>query len=84
MLGVPILTARRSITPVEQNAWELHEHAVQLYYKRNFKESLAVFEEVRASLPNDLASDRYIDRCKRYIKEPPPNDWDGVEIMHEK
>ncbi|MDR0375647.1 MAG: HAMP domain-containing protein [Treponema sp.] len=83
-LGVPILTARRSITPVEQKAWKLHEHAVQLYYKRNFRESLAVFEEVRALLPGDLASDRYIDRCKRYIKEPPPENWDGVEIMHEK
>ncbi|MDR1219910.1 MAG: HAMP domain-containing protein [Treponema sp.] len=83
-LGALILTARRRITPVEQKAWKLHEHAVQLYYERNFGKSLAVFEEVRALLPNDLASDRYIDRCKRYIKEPPPEHWDGVEIMREK
>jgi class 3 adenylate cyclase/HAMP domain-containing protein len=83
-LGAPILTARRSVTPVEQKAWKLYEHAVQLYYERNFGKSLAAFEETKASLPNDIASERYIDRCKRYIKEPPPKDWDGVEIMREK
>ncbi|MDR2793437.1 MAG: HAMP domain-containing protein [Treponema sp.] len=83
-LGVPILTARRKITPAEQEAWQFHEDAVALYYERQFKESLAVFEKVRMLLPNDLASDRYIERCRRYIHEPPPGNWDGVEIMHEK
>jgi class 3 adenylate cyclase/HAMP domain-containing protein len=83
-LGVPVLTARRSITPVEQEAWNFHEHAVTLYYERRFKESLAVFEKVCLLLPNDLASARYIERCKRYIQAPPPEQWNGVEIMYEK
>jgi class 3 adenylate cyclase/HAMP domain-containing protein len=83
-VGVPILTARKEIMPVEQEAWKFHEYAVKLYYGRQFKESLEVFEKVSELLPNDLASARYIERCGRYIKAPPPKNWDGVEIMHEK
>jgi class 3 adenylate cyclase/HAMP domain-containing protein len=83
-LGVPILTARRKISRVEQEGWKLHEGAVKLYYEKKFKEALAIFEKVHSLLPNDIASDRYVERCRRYIKNPPLADWDGVEIMHEK
>ncbi len=83
-LGVPIRTTRKNISPVERDAWHFHENAVQLYYARKFKEALAVFEKVHSMIPHDLPSERYIERCRRYIQTPPPPDWDGVEIIHEK
>jgi class 3 adenylate cyclase len=82
--GVPILTTRKKLSPVEKEAWTFHENAVQLYYERHFDKALALFQKVYAMLPSDLPSERYIERCRRYIKNPPPPEWDGVEIMHEK
>jgi class 3 adenylate cyclase/HAMP domain-containing protein len=82
--GTPILTARKHISAQEKEAWNYHEEAVALYYERRFKESLAVFEKVSRILPNDDCAERFTERCRRYIIAPPPADWDGVEIMHEK
>ncbi|MDR0562167.1 MAG: HAMP domain-containing protein [Spirochaetaceae bacterium] len=83
-LGVPIFTARLSLTPKEQEIWKYHNEAAILYYEQRFQEALPYFEKALKILPEDLAAQRFEERCRVYIKNPPPADWDGVEIMHEK
>jgi class 3 adenylate cyclase/HAMP domain-containing protein len=83
-LGVPILTARTDISSVEKEAWKYHEEAVGFYYERKFNNALGAFTKVTDLLPGDLAAERFVERSQRYLKEPPAEDWDGVEIMHEK
>ena len=82
--GVPILTARREIGKTEADAWKLHEEAVELYYRRSFTRAAERFEKVLLLLSEDEIARQYLDRCRRYIHNPPPADWDGVEVMTEK
>ena len=54
------------------------------YRKRNFQTALKYFEEVLSFLSTDGPTKLYIDRCKQYIANPPPPDWDGVFTMTTK
>jgi class 3 adenylate cyclase/HAMP domain-containing protein len=82
--GVPIFTARLSITDKEKEGWKYYEEALLRYYDRKFQGALAGFQKVLSILPGDYAAESFEERCREYIKEPPPEDWNGVEIMHEK
>ncbi|MCA1949379.1 MAG: adenylate/guanylate cyclase domain-containing protein [Treponema sp.] len=82
--GVPILTARREISKTEAEAWKIHEEAVDLYYRRSFGRAAELFEKILALLPGDDIAAQYLERSHRYAKNPPPADWDGVEVMTEK
>ena len=83
-LGVPIFTAKLAITDVEKEAWQYHEQAVAYYYARDFNKAITNFSKVLSLLPNDFIADSFINRCNIYKSNPPPEDWDGVEVMHEK
>jgi len=83
--GVRIYTARRSVTPVEAKAWAVHEEAMAMYLARRFREASIMFRSVTDELgPDDYASAMMAERCGRYAVEPPPDDWDGVEVLHSK
>lgn len=82
--GVPILTARREISKTEAEAWKIHEEAVDLYYRRSFGRAAELFEKILALFPGDDIAAQYLERSHRYAKNPPPADWDGVEVMTEK
>ncbi|MBN2874390.1 MAG: HAMP domain-containing protein [Spirochaetales bacterium] len=83
--GVRIYTARRSLTDAEARAWETHEEAMRLYYGRRFREATELFRSVTHALgSDDFASTMMSERCARYTVDPPPDNWDGVEVLHEK
>lgn len=76
--GVSVWTARRTLSEVERKAWALHEHGFQLYLGRDFGKAVAYFSEVQALLPDDGPSRLFIERCRRFAKDPPPAGWNGV------
>ncbi|MDR2807781.1 MAG: adenylate/guanylate cyclase domain-containing protein [Spirochaetaceae bacterium] len=83
-LGIPIFTAKLSVTDTEKEAWKYHEDATVYYYSQDFQKALTGFTKVLSILPGDSIADTFAKRCYIYRSEPPPADWDGVEIMHEK
>jgi len=83
--GVRIYTARRKLTEAEARAWPLHEEAMIQYYARRFEEASKGFRAVTNILgADDFASVSLCERCIEYAKAPPPTEWNGVEVMHEK
>jgi len=83
--GVRIYTARRSVSPKEAAAWANHEEAMATFYARRFREAAILFRTVADDLgQDDYASVSMAERCDRYAKDPPPADWNGVEVLHEK
>jgi adenylate cyclase len=76
--GVSVWTARRTLSENERKAWALHEHGFQLYLSRDFGRAVSFFSEVQALLPGDEPSRMFIERCRRFSKDPPPPGWNGV------
>ncbi|MFQ3619804.1 MAG: tetratricopeptide repeat protein [Spirochaetales bacterium] len=50
----------------------------------DFEKALKAFEEALAFDPTDGPTQVYIERCKFYLQNPPPEDWDGVFVMKTK
>jgi class 3 adenylate cyclase/HAMP domain-containing protein len=82
--GVKIYTARKRLSEEENRAWTLHNTAMESYYRRDFDEAIGYFQNVQKIFPDDYASQLMIDRCNQFKVKPPPENWDGVEIMTEK
>jgi len=82
---VRIYTARRELTPAQAAAWANHEEAMATFYARRFREAAILFRSVADELgKDDYASTSMAERCDRYAASPPPPDWNGVEVLHEK
>jgi adenylate cyclase len=79
--GIGIYTSRSKLGPQEQQAWGLHEEAARLYYERGFQEALRLFQKVQKTLPEDRCSALFMERCRSYLKNPPPADWTGAIAM---
>lgn len=82
--GVKIFTVRRSLKPEEERVWSLHNEGMELYYARKFKEAERKFKAVLEIDPEDFNARQLLDRCIEYGKDPPPEGWDGVEVMKTK
>ena len=83
-LAIGVFVPRKELSETEAKAWALHEEALGLYYKRQFREAQAIFRQVRELLPKDQVSASFIERCQACLARPPGKDWTGAVIMTEK
>jgi hypothetical protein len=82
--GVKIYMVKRSLLPEEEKAWALHNQGMELYYRRSFREACTKFQQTLELLPGDFNAANLLARCTSYMADPPPEDWDGVEVMKTK
>jgi len=82
--GVKIYTISRNLDQNTARAWAIHNEGMECYYRRAFAEGAAAFEEVLSMLKDDFSAQNLLDRCRAYAVDPPPETWDGVEIMKSK
>lgn len=61
-----------------------YKKGIEYYRKRDFSNALSYFSECLKIDPEDGPSKVYLERCKEYIQNPPPSDWDGVFEMKTK
>ncbi len=79
--GIGIYTARKQLSPEQQQAWQLHAEALQLYYERGFEDAQRLFRKVHDLLPGDRPSEMFAERCRTHLSSPPPPDWTGAVAM---
>ncbi|MCB1143434.1 MAG: tetratricopeptide repeat protein [Leptospiraceae bacterium] len=72
------------ITPEMQELLKHYNLALRLYKEAEFEKAIEEFQKAIAIIPDDGPSLMYIQRCKEYIHNPPPPDWDGVFVMTTK
>jgi class 3 adenylate cyclase/HAMP domain-containing protein len=82
--GVKIYTVKRRLSAAEEKAWPLHNAGMEYYYRRSFREAAVKFKEVNALIPGDVNAVNLFKRCAAYASSPPPENWDGVEVMQSK
>jgi len=56
----------------------------EAYLQRRWDRAADFFREVLLLQPDDDASRVYLQRCRRYRKQPPPPEWDGVHHLESK
>jgi adenylate cyclase len=62
----------------------LTEEAFGYYLERGFSHAIDVFESILEIRPEDFLSKMFIDRCRGYKQNEPPEDWDGSYVYREK
>jgi class 3 adenylate cyclase len=83
--GVKIYTVRKALPAAHGEAWDLSNEAMRLYHPgRDFRKAAALFADVHRILPDDYPSELLLRRCQDFMKNPPPANWDGVEVMKSK
>jgi class 3 adenylate cyclase len=58
--------------------------ALRKYREREFSVARQLFQAILSDYPGDEPCRLYVERCERYEKDPPPQDWDGVFRMTTK
>ncbi|MDR2314432.1 MAG: adenylate/guanylate cyclase domain-containing protein [Spirochaetaceae bacterium] len=82
--GVKIYTVRRRLDEAEARGWAAHNEGMELYYNRAFTGAAEKFERALALLPGDHNAQSLLERSRDYAVNPPPENWDGVEVMKTK
>ncbi len=59
------------------------EEGLDLYFKKKWENAIDSFQKAN-NLKSDSASKLFIKRCKTFLSDPPPEDWDGVWEMKTK
>jgi adenylate cyclase len=82
--GVKIYTARRNLRSAELEGWGMHNMGMAEYYERNFASAAGYFRDALKAMPGDMVAKMLLERTEKYRRDPPPPEWDGVEIMTHK
>lgn len=61
-----------------------YEAGLASYQQRDWTRAIGQFGAALEAMPNDGPSQIFIDRCRYYRDNPPPEHWNGVWIMEEK
>lgn len=72
------------ITEEKKQVLDLFNQGRKQYKLMNFEEARKCFAQALKIDPEDGPSKVYFARCKHYIENPPPEDWDGVFVMQTK
>ena len=72
------------ISETRKQVLDLFAEGRELYKNRSFTEAMAKFADALKLDQDDGPSKVYYARCKMYLDNPPPPEWDGVFTMTTK
>lgn len=73
---MPFLKDRAILAP--------YNRGIEHYFNREWDEGIRAFEQALEIDPEDGPSQLFLERCREYKINPPPDDWDGVFTMTTK
>jgi adenylate cyclase len=73
-----LLGRKEELTEGLAEAMRVFSEGLEHYRNRRWAEAMASFRRVQQLKPGDGPSETLTHRCEIYLKEPPPEDWDGV------
>ena len=70
-----------SLPAQNEEAMKNYTKALSMYKIKNFGTALEYFNRALTQLGDDHLCKMYVHRCNEYLKNPPPNDWDGTHAL---
>ncbi|MFC1671076.1 CHASE2 domain-containing protein [Spirochaetota bacterium] len=84
-VGIYELLGRKGTLPDRMyDMMEKYYQGLESFQNRDWKAAQANFRKGLKIIDDDQPSLTYIDRCKEYMKKPPPKNWDGVYTLKGK
>ncbi len=68
----------------ELNKYQNYINGYNEYINRNFEVAKSLFQKSLDENPNDVLSKIYLNRSENFIKNLPPEDWNGVSHLESK
>jgi len=78
-----LVNTAEDATPQEKQLVTVFHQALDYYNNRQWREAAQGFKQTHA-IENGGPSAKYFKRCETFLKEPPPDTWDGVSNLTEK
>lgn len=72
------------ISEEKKRVLDLFSEGRKQYKLMEFEKAADLFKKALEIDPDDGPSKVYLKRCKHYVENPPPEDWDGVFVMTTK
>ncbi len=72
------------LTREKEDLLNYYNLGLAAYKQRKWDDAIRSFEMALKISPGDGPSGLYLERSKAFKETPPPDDWDGVYIFHEK
>ncbi|MDR1250686.1 MAG: adenylate/guanylate cyclase domain-containing protein, partial [Treponema sp.] len=80
-----LLETAENALPEQKKMVEVFHHALDCFEERDWKHAAEGFREALSlSTEEQGPPQKYIERCEAFLKEPPPDSWDGVYNLTEK
>ena len=70
--------------PAHRLAVKEFEAGMDLFEARKYREAFKTWVELYKADPKDETLKIYLERCREYVKQPRPADWDGVYDLFSK
>ena len=78
-----LLSKADDLSQKQKDFVKLYEEGLEHYFKKKWKTAIKSFQ-ASLEVKDDRAAKVFIARCKKFIENPPPSDWDGVWVMKTK
>jgi adenylate cyclase len=75
---------KNPLSPDKQAFLRKYLDGINQYREKNWEKAIASFEEALAIINTDFPAKLYIERCRHFLQNPPPQDWNGVWIYTAK
>ena len=78
-----LLALKGKLPAAKSKIVALYAQSLLLYRARKFQEALPGLEQALVVDRDDAPSQRLLELCQKFLKTPPPADWDGVTTLEE-
>ena len=72
------------LDPAEAERLALWADILDAYDRRDWSGAMRGLAAYRAADPDDSVAAIYLERCRRFLEAPPPENWDAVAVYDEK
>lgn len=76
--------ADKPLSDNKKNFLDIYKRGLKAYQERRWDEGIAFMEHALQYIPDDPVCQLYIERMRLFQITPPPDNWDGVFVLHSK
>lgn len=75
---------KEDFSETERECFNDYREALKHFRAKEWDESEALFNRILSKLPDDGPTQKFVERCRKFRKNPPPANWDGIYKMETK